>query len=227
MSSRSSGWVNKARAVLVKDIRTELRTRYSLNALFMFAFTTLVVVSFSLGQASLGPSILAALYWIVIFFASMSALAGVFIKEEDTKTAQTLKLYARPSVIYTGKLIYNIILLLLLCLLVTPLFVILMRVDVPDLSLFIVVILLGAIGLAGATTLIGAIVSKANVRGALFAVLSFPILLPLLVAAIGGTQAALADDGWVGAANDIKLLIAYAVIMIAISVVLFDFVWNG
>lgn len=227
MSSRSSGWVSKATAILVKDIRTELRTRYSLNALFMFAFTTLVVISFSLGQASLGPNVLAALYWIVMFFASMSALAGVFIKEEDTKTAQTLKLYARPSVIYTGKLVYNVILLLLLCLLVTPLFVILMGVDVPDLSLFIVIILLGAIGLAGATTLIGAIVAKANVRGALFAVLSFPILLPLLVAAIGGTQSALADEGWIGAGNDIKLLIAYAVIMIAISVVLFDFVWNG
>jgi len=227
VSSKSSGWVNKATAVLVKDIRTELRTRYSLNALFMFAFTTLVVVSFSLRQAALKVDILAALYWIIIFFASMSALAGVFIKEEDTKTAQTLKLYAKPSVIYTGKLVYNIILLLLLCLLVTPLFVILMDVSVPDPLPFVVVILLGAIGLAGATTLIGAIVAKANVRGALFAVLSFPILLPLLVAAIGGTNAVLSGDGWIGAENDIKLLIAYAVIMIAISVVLFDFVWNG
>jgi heme exporter protein B len=110
---------------------------------------------------------------------------------------------------------------------VTPLFVILMDVSVPDPLPFVVVILLGAIGLAGATTLIGAIVAKANVRGALFAVLSFPILLPLLVAAIGGTNAVLSGDGWIGAENDIKLLIAYAVIMIAISVVLFDFVWNG
>lgn len=227
MSSASSAWVSKAAAVLVKDLRTEFRTRYSLNALFMFAFTTLVVVSFSLGQLGLSSLVHAALYWIVIFFSAMSALAGVFIKEEDTKTAQTLRLYARPSIIYTGKLIYNILLLFLLCILITPLYVIFMHVEVPDPGLLTLVIFLGCIGLAGATTLIGAIVAKASARSALFAVLSFPVLLPLLVAAIAGTNAALANEGWSGAENHVKLLAAYAVIMITASVVLFDFVWNG
>jgi len=78
-----------------------------------------------------------------------------------------------------------------------------------------------------ATTIIGAIVAKASVRGALFAVLSFPVLLPLLVAAIGGTDAALLGAGWNGAENQLRLLVAYAVIMITASAVLFDFVWNG
>ena len=223
----SSAWTTKAFAVLAKDIRTELRTRYALNALFMFAFTTLVVISFSLGQLSLNVQVLSALYWIVIFFSAMSALAGVFVKEEDTKTAQTLRLFAKPSVIYAGKLIYNMLLLVILCLLITPLYVIFMNVNVPDWPLFLIVIFLGVIGLAGATTIIGAIVSKANVRGALFAVLSFPVLLPLLVAAIGGTNAALMDAGWAGAGNYLKLLTGYAVIMITASTVLFDFVWNG
>ncbi len=223
----SSGWTTKALAVLAKDIRTELRTRYSLNALFMFAFTTLVVVSFSLGQLSLGVQVLSALYWIIIFFASMSALSGVFVKEEDAKTAQTLRLFARPSVIYAGKLIYNMLLLAILCALLTPLYVVFMNVTVPDWPLFLVVVLLGIIGLSGATTIIGAIVAKANVRGALFAVLSFPVLLPLLVAAIGGTDAALVGAGWAGAENHVKFLVAYAVIMITTSAVLFDFVWNG
>ena len=223
----SSDWTTKALAVLAKDIRTELRTRYSLNALFMFAFTTLVVVSFSLGQLSLGVQVLSALYWIIIFFASMSALSGVFVKEEDAKTAQTLRLFARPSVIYAGKLIYNTLLLTILCALLTPLYVVFMNVTVPDWPLFLVVVLLGIIGLSGATTIIGAIVAKANVRGALFAVLSFPVLLPLLVAAIGGTDAALVGAGWAGAENHVKFLVAYAVIMITTSAVLFDFVWNG
>lgn len=227
MSSERSGWISKTLAVLAKDLRTELRTRYALNALFMFAFTTLVVVSFSLGTANLSAKVNSALYWIVIFFSAMSALAGVFIKEEDTKTAQTLRLYARPSIIYTGKLFYNILLLFLLCLLITPLYTIFMNVDVPDPLLFGCVVFLGCLGLAGATTIIGAIVAKANVRGALFAVLSFPVLLPLLVAAISGTNAALGNEGWAGAENDLKLLAAYAVIMITASVVLFDFVWNG
>ncbi len=223
----SSGWTAKALAVLAKDIRSELRTRYSLNALFMFAFTTLIVISFSLGQLPLGVQVLSALYWIIIFFASMSALAGVFVKEEDGKTAQTLRLFARPSVIYAGKLIYNMFLLTILCALLTPLFVIFMNVAVADWPLFLLVIVLGIVGLAGATTIIGAMVAKANVRGALFAVLSFPILLPLLVAAIGATDSALGGAGWTGAEDHLKLLVAYAVIMITASTVLFDYVWNG
>lgn len=227
MSTGSSSWTTKALAIFQKDLRTELRTRYSLNALFMFAFTTLVVISFSLGQLQLSVPVLAALYWIIVFFSAMSALAGVFIKEEDTKTSQTLRLFARPSMIYTGKLIYNSLLLLILCTLITPLYIVFMNVTVPDYTLLIVVILLGAIGLAGATTIIGAIVAKANVRGALFAVLSFPVLLPLLVAAINGTDAVLENEGWIGAQNSLKLLTGYAVIMITASVVLFDFVWNG
>lgn len=223
----SSGWITKSLAVLAKDVRTELRTRYSLNALFMFAFTTLVVVSFSLGQLALSAQVLSALYWIIVFFASMSALAGVFVREEDNKTTQTLRLFARPSVIYAGKLIYNMLLLAILCALLTPLYVIFMNVTVPDWQLFLTVMLLGIIGLAGATTIIGAIVAKANVRGALFAVLSFPVLLPLLVAAIGATNAAMQGAGWAGAENHLKLLVAYAVIMITASAVLFEFVWNG
>jgi heme exporter protein B len=227
VSTGSSTWTTKALAVFQKDLRTELRTRYSLNALFMFAFTTLVAISFSLGQRQLDVAILAALYWIIIFFSAMSSLAGVFIKEEDTRTAQTLRLFATPSMVYTGKLVYNMLLLLFLCALITPLYVVLMNVTVPDAVLLSAVILLGAIGLAGATTIIGAIVAKANVRGALFAVLSFPVLLPLLVAAIGGTSAALNNEGWAGTASHLKLLTGYAVIMITASVVLFDYVWNG
>ena len=138
----SSGWTTKALAVLTKDIRTELRTRYSLNALFMFAFTTLVVISFSLGQLSLNVQVLSALYWIIVFFSAMSALAGVFVKEEDTKTAQTLRLFARPSVVYAGKLAYNVLLLTILCVMVTPLYVVFMNVSVPDWPLFLKISLL-------------------------------------------------------------------------------------
>lgn len=227
MPSRSSIWATKTIAVFTKDLRSELRTRYSLNALFMFAFTTLVAVSFSIGQLDLSTGLQAALFWIIIFFSSMSALAGVFVREEDTGTGQTLRLFAQPSVIYAGKLLYNIALLFLLCLVLTPLYIVFLDVEVLDWGVMLTTIALGVIGLAGATTIVGAIVAKAAVRGALFAVLSFPILLPLLILAIRATTVALEGSGWALATGNVKLLAAYAVIMITASTVLFDFVWNG
>jgi heme exporter protein B len=193
----------------------------------MFACTTLVAISIALSNQRLDPGIHAALYWIIIFFSAMSALFGVFSREEDTGTAPTLRVFTRPSVVFAGKLLYNILLLIFLTIIITPLYMILMNVGDADWLTMAVIALLGVVGLAGATTIIGAIVAQAPVRGALFAVLSFPVLLPLLLLAISATGAALDGRGWVAAAGDLRLIVAYVVIMITASSVLFDFVWNG
>jgi heme exporter protein B len=222
-----STWLASAAAVLQKDLRSELRSRQSLNALVMFSGTTLVVISISMTQLQLNERALAALYWIAIFFAAVAALFNVFSREEDKGTAQTLQLFARPAVIFVGKLLFNLLLLTILCCLMTPLFIAFMNVSTANWGLLVCVTLLGVIGLAGGTTIIGAMVAKAAVRGALFAVLSFPVLLPLLLVAIGGTEAALASQDWSAAADPLRLLIAYDVIVITLSVVLFDYVWKS
>jgi len=191
----------------------------------MFAITTVTVVGMATAQTGVNPRTQAALFWIVIFFSAMSALAQVFIKEEETGTAMALKLSARTSAVFFGKLLFNLMLLAGLQLLVTPLFIVLVDMEVYQWHLLLPVIGLGTIGLAGATTIIAAIVARASVKGALFAVLSFPVLLPLLIAAIGGTQAALDPAGLASAAGDLKLLAAYAVAMLTASWMLFEYVW--
>lgn len=227
MRMRLSTWINSAAAVLQKDLRVELRSRYSLNALFMFAGTTLVIISVSLMQVNLNAKALAALFWIAIFFSAVASLFNVFSREEDKGTAQTLQLFARPAVIYVGKLLFNTLLLFILCAIITPLYLAFMNIAQANWGLLIVITLLGTIGLAGGTTIIGAMVAKAAVRGALFGVLSFPVLLPLLLVAIGGTEAAFAQEDWSVAADQLRLLVAYDVIVITLSLVLFDYVWKS
>jgi heme exporter protein B len=94
---------------------------------------------------------------------------------------------------------------------------------VVNVGLFVGVVLLGTAGLAGAATIIAAIIAKASAKGELFAVLAFPILLPLLITAIGGTRVAL-DGG--GGSGEIQFLLSYLVVMVTVSLMLFDFVWN-
>ena len=84
--------------------------------------------------------------------------------------------------------------LALLQIVIALLFFVLTDAVLADPVLFIIVLALGAVGLAGATTLIAAIISKASVKGALFAVLSFPILLPLLIGLIGATTIAFSES---------------------------------
>lgn len=213
-------------AVLDKDIRSEFRTKYALNAILLFAVTTLTVVSFAIGQFGLTPEILAALYWIIIFFSAMSGLSRAFVREEEAGTVHALRLAAQPVVVYGGKLAFNIILMGVLEVVVFPLFVVMMGLRVGNAALFFAVLALGSLGLACLATIIAAIVAKANVKGALFTILSFPPLLPLLITCIRGTRLALEGASLGSAMPEVRLLISYAVVIVTASIMLFDFVWS-
>jgi heme exporter protein B len=189
----------------------------------MFAVVTLAAVSFAVGQYAIGNDVRAAFLWIVLFFSSMSGLGRVFIKEEDANTVHALRLAASPSVVFVGKLAFNALLLFLLAAIVVPLFALLMGLQVANSWLFLGVVVLGTAGLAGASTIIAAIIAKASAKGELFAVLAFPILLPLLITCIGGTRAAL--DGR-ETSGELQFLLSYLVVMVTVSLLLFDFVWN-
>lgn len=226
MPANSAGLVSKSFAVFAKDVRLELRTKYAFNTILMFGVTTLAIVSFSLGQGGLPSKLLAALFWIIIFFSAMAALAQVFIREEESGTALALKLTADPDAVYLGKLFFNLALLSLLTAIVTPLFFILTDAPTGNLGLFILVLVLGVVGLCGATTLVAAIISKAAVKGTLFAVLSFPILILPLTMLVSATDKALAGKALAEAGAPIQGLIAYGVVMITASLMLFKFVWR-
>lgn len=221
-----SSFVSAAHAVLDKDLRSEFRTKYALNAILLFAVTTLTVVSFAVGQFSLTPEIQAALYWVIVFFSAMSGLSRVFVREEEAGTVHALRLAAAPPVVYVGKLTFNLILMGILEVVVFPLFVVMMGLRVQNLGLFAAVLVLGSAGLASLATIIAAIVSKANVKGALFTILSFPPLLPLLITCIRATRLALEGSDLAAAGPELRLLASYVVVMVTLSLMLFDFVWG-
>ncbi len=226
MPNKSAGLISRSFAVYAKDLRQELRTRYALNAILMFGITTLAVVSFSLGQSGLSAKLLGALFWVIMFFSAMSGLAQVFIREEETGTALALRLTADPDSIYIGKLLFNLTLLSAMTVIVTPLFFVFTDAPTANLLRFMSVLVLGVIGLCGATTLVASIIAKASVKGALFSVLSFPILMPLLITLVSASQKIFEGLPLAEVAAELQFLIAYAVVMITASVMLFKFVWQ-
>jgi len=222
----SSGLVSKAFAVFAKDLRLEWRTKYALNTILMFGITTLAVVSFSLGQSGLPTKLLAALYWIVVFFSAMAALAQVFVREEESGTVLNLRLSAEPNAVYLGKLFFNLALLSTMTGIITALFFIFTDAPTGHVLLFVVVAALGVLSLCAATTLVAAIISKAAVKGALFSVLSFPILLLPLMLLVIAADSVLLGEGLGKILAPIQGLIAYIVVMVTASLMLFRFVWK-
>jgi len=216
-------------AVFAKDLRTEFRTRVALNALGLFAITTLAAVSYTIGPYRIAaedrPYLLAALLWIVIFFAAMAGLDRSFVKEEDSHTAPLLRLSAGPMVVWGGKLLFNLAILSVLMAILVPLYCVLMGFQVVLLPGFLLILVTGGYTLAVTTTMVAAIIARASARGALFSVLSLPLLLPLLIFLIQGTRAA--TDGSVeGIVNTVRAVVSLGGIMTIVSVVLFPVVWH-
>jgi heme exporter protein B len=212
--------------IFQKDIRQEFKTRYSLNAIFLFALVTLIAVSFSIGAFNASADIKSALLWIIIFFSAMSGLSHIFVREEEKHTADTLKLVAQPTGVFLGKFLFNLFLLYLLELITIPLYFAVMNFEVSGIAIFISVLVLGSLGLSAGATMTAAIISKASAKGALFAVLSFPVLLPVIIAGINGTKIAVRHVEIIEAASELQMLFAYAVVVITAGILLFDFVWN-
>ena len=224
MPKTLSTLISTAWAIFLKDAKSELRTRYTLTSLTMFSVIALSCVSMTIAGVSLSSELAASLFWITIFFAAMAGLARVFIAEEESGTLFTLKVYSQGLNIFLGKLLFNLLLLFWLTIFIVPLFIIFINLKAEPVWIpFFLVIFLGIIGLATASTLTAAMVIKAQGKHALFAVLTFPVILPLLLIVVGATAKSL--GGIWPDFKDIIFLLGFDVSLLAAAVLLFDFLW--
>lgn len=217
----------KAYYLFKKDWESELRTRYAINALAMFILVTISVILFSIGQEQISEYLTGGLLWVVIFFSAMSGLARAFVSEEERGTTMTLHLIAAPSTVFTGKLLFNLILVFLMNIVISILFSLLFEgFVIKNLLLFILAFIFGNIGIGIASTIISAIIAKANTKGTLYPVLSFPILLPLILILLELTKFCIDGNSISSSFTEIAVLICYDVIMGTASYLLFDFIWK-
>ncbi|MBR0062271.1 MAG: heme exporter protein CcmB [Selenomonadaceae bacterium] len=208
-------------AILRKDFLIGLRRRATFAAMMMFALTAVASLSLSTGGAFVEPKFLAALLWVVIFFAASAGISGTFDDEAQAGTLATLKLYAAAQAILFGKMLYVFASLVALIIFILPTFLILFDAQIEEIFLLFVTILLGLIGLAAAGTLTAALTTSATVKGGLFPILLFPITLPIFLPAIS-----LTEISFTGAAFDSSLLIvmaAFDAILITTASILYDY----
>lgn len=211
-------------ALAAKDVRCELRSRQAITAMLLFALTSVVAVSATVGRCGLNPDVAAGLLWLVIYFSAMSGLSRSLVREEELQTASLLKLTLSPNAVYLGKLTYNFAVLLAVEIVVVPLLFLLGNCSVGNWPGLIVILVFGTVALSAAGTIAAAMVARATVKGALYAVLTFPLLAPVLFAAVHGSEATIA--GAAAPPGDIRLLAYYCGTVITGSLLLFRFVWE-
>lgn len=213
-------------AVFSKDFRQEWRSRFGINTVLAFIASTLLIVLFSLRADLQSVAVQSGLMWIIVLFASISTLSRVFAGESERGTLDLLRLNASSLSVYIGKLIYNFFFTLLITCSTLLLFIVLINMTIEKPLLLAGVILLGSSGLAGTTTLLGALVSQANKKGAVFPVLALPLLIPLMLILVRLTQVIFQPDPIGDFVNDLAALAGFTGVTISISVILFDHLWQ-
>ncbi len=213
-------------AVFIKDFRLEWRSRFGVSTVLAFIASTLLVVLFSLRADLLSVTVQSGLVWIIILFASLTTLSRVFVSESERGTMDLLRLNASATSVFIGKLIYNFLFTLLITGITLFLFAVMVNMTVFRPLLLLAVVALGSSGLAGATTMLGALVSQAVRKGAVFPVLALPLLIPLMLLLVRVTTAVFVAEDTVSYGNDLAALIGFTGVTISASVLLFDNLWE-
>lgn len=207
-----------------KDIIIEFRTRNSLYTAVAFGLVTTVAVSSFSGGVPLPHSLQSILFWIILFFAAMNSLSHIFTREVEQGTDLFLRCHAAYESIFIAKLLFNLLFMTILLFVITPVFIVTMQLSIGQPFPFIASLAAGGLTLACSTTLFGAMVARADRKGSLFTVISFPVLLPVLWMAVASTNRALGTGDtydWGG----VVFLLAFSAVMAAISLLLFRYVW--
>jgi heme exporter protein B len=214
------------RALVWKEVLVELRARETVLAGAVFALLVLVIFNFAFdlrveNVAEVAPGVL----WVTVTFAGVLSLGRAFARERDRRTLDGLLLApVDRSALYLAKVFASFGSMLLVEVVAVPAFVALFNVRVEP-GLLVLGLLLGTLGLAGVGTLFAAIAAHTRAREVLLPLLLFPIQVPVILATVKTTGAAIripgvapADVGqWLG------LLVAFDALFLALSIVLFEF----
>ncbi|WP_266367166.1 heme exporter protein CcmB [Tellurirhabdus rosea] len=214
--------------LMEKEFRLEWRQRYALNGILLYIVSTVFVcyLCFSMRRNQLTPMVWNALFWIILLFTAINAIAKSFVQERAGRLLYYYTL-ASPQQIIVSKILYNTVLMLGLAALGFIVYAFVLGNPVQDLLLFVANLLLGALGFAATLTLIAGIASKAENSATLMAVLSFPVVLPLLLMLIRVSKNALDGLDRSVSTDEILTLLAIDAIVLAVSWMLFPFLWRS
>lgn len=221
----SARYISALWAVIWKDLAAEWRSREMLSAMLVFALLVILIFNFALELDALARrSVTAGVLWVTFAFAGTLGLNRSMAVEKDRGCLDGLLLApVDRSVIYFGKALANLVFMLAVAAIVLPAYSVLYTVNLFQPGLLLV-IFLGSVGYVAVGTLLASMAVQARTRDILLPILLFPVVIPLLVAAVkastGFLQAAPIEEirPW------LNLLIVYDVIFIATAFMVFDFV---
>src|ERR1044071_4691505 len=210
-------------AVVWKDIQAEFRSLELVSAMLVFSMLVIIIFNFALNlDIKMRQTVTAGVLWTTFAFAGTLGLNRSMAIEKDRGCLDGLLLApVDRSAIYFGKAISNLAFMLIVEVIVLPVYSVLYSTNLFKPGLLLVIVL-GSIGYVGVGTLLATMSVQTRTRDILLSILLFPVVLPVLLPAIIASNGFLEGVEVAEILFPIGLLVAYDVIFIAVSFMVFD-----
>jgi len=215
--------MNEIKHLIKNLLLIEWRERYALNGILLYVFSSIFTVSLSVKVLNL-PS-WNAIFWILILFSSINAIAKSFIGESKGKMLYFHGLVL-PQKLILAKSIYSAIINLILSFVALFFYTTILGNPIQNISFYCIILVLASIGFAFTFTMISAIAQKSSNGNLLMPILSFPIIIPFLLILIKTSKKAMDGIDISLMYTDLMLLALMNLLVATMAYVLFPFLWK-
>ncbi|MEI9979766.1 MAG: heme exporter protein CcmB [Edaphobacter sp.] len=218
---------------LLKDLRLEWRSRDSINGMLFFALLVVVICGLAFDPTSYPTTtrqIAGGILWVALLFASITALNQAWNRELRNQVLEAQRMAPAPaSALFLGKVIANMLFVLVVEAVLAPIFIIFFNLHVlGNIWLLALILPLGTWALVVNGTFFAALGLRARNRELLLPLLLLPISLPALLAMVQATTGVLtADLDSIQINTWIKQLAGYDIIFTTVGILLFETVLNA
>jgi heme exporter protein B len=219
--------LNEIRFLVRKEIQLEWRQKYAMHGLILYLASTIFVcyLSFKAKQQAIHPITWNTLFWIIQLFIAINAIGKSFTQESAQRNIFYYTV-ASPEAVIFSKITYNSLVMIGISLIGISFYSLVMGNPVGNFPLYLLSLVLGAIGFSATLSMVAGIAAQGENTATLMAVLSFPIILPLLLMLLKLSKSAMdgisIQENW----DEIAILASIDIIVIVLSGILFPYIWR-
>lgn len=220
-------FIQPIRTIVWKDLTSEFRSKEMILSMCLFSFLVLIIFSFTLGLGLVNlKEIIPGILWVVFIFSGLMGLSRSFGAERDKGTLPGLLLCPVSRwEIFLAKMTATFIFTVIMEIFTLSIFIILYNMNLlPYLLPLGLIILLGTVGFCIIGTIFSAMSATTRSRDVILSILVFPILVPLIIAAVQATGIILDGKSIQAIYPWLKILIAFDFVFFLLAYLTFDFI---
>jgi heme exporter protein B len=206
-----------------KEFMLDFRTRHAVSGIVLYVAATTYVLYLS--ADNLTPPLWNGLLWVVTLFTGITAINKSFVQEPVGRQLYYYTLVS-PTAVILSKMLYNAVFMMLLTTVTYLVFGLLLGFKSQNTLMTYGLMMAGAAGISVTLSMVSAIAWKAGNSPALMAVLSFPLLIPLLLTLMRISLCALANNWPPDIWKDVLIYVALNMVTAAVALILFPYLWR-